>query len=631
MTKIALILLLGLSSLVGIKNTPPDNQDWKILHTWQETPQGYMEFSASSTAVVKQCRTHPSAYIEFPTTIHSASQVMVGNVVVAATSSPDLKHARGFYGAIVIPCTQIARLDSHNDRLTWEVTSYTKYFAWFKYYPRVVEHYPLGNFFNETLNVQAAAVLLILCFLYLILFSGKISYRELFTLVGSNFFTAIYFIGNSAELMGLNIPMLIAHQLADAGLWIGFLFFIHLLYLEKLIVRWMNVAYKISVVIALLIITSATNGDVIQLGTTVPFIFTLMFILYAVISLIKKGLNNRTNLFQFIGLFCFLATNINDVLVVTGILQSIPVLSIGVVGSYVFILLSINERITLTYMERDQFKLLTEQLQQANEDLQKTQDELIKSEKMAVMGRAVDRIAHELNTPIYVARSASQSLQKQTEKLLTLVENRSDVSEETIKNCQQTIQTLIYGLLTSISRAAEMIRNFKKISTDQINVHKKEFHLLDYIKATIATMESFLKRKKIQTRVTGDNVALYSDPSLFHQIIQNLVANVERYAYDESGGVIEIQVTALPSEVAITFRDYGKGIPANDLPKIFDAFFTTGGGSGGTGLGLNIVYSNVTKQLQGTIRCESTEEQGTTFFITIPRAKERGNVHDANN
>ncbi len=625
MTKVALILLLGLSSLFGIKNVPPDNPDWKVLHAWQETPQGYMTFAASSTALVKQCRAHPSAYIDFPTTIHSASQVMVGDVMIAETSSPDFEHTRGFYGALIVPCAQVAHLDSRYDQLTWQVTSYTQYFAWFKYYPRVVEHYPRGNFFNETLNIQAAAVLLLLSFLYLILFSGKISYRELLTLSGSNFFTAIYFIGNSPEFMGLSIPMLIAHQIADAGLWIGFLFFIHLLYLENLVLPWMNRAYKIAAVIALLIIATANNGDVIQLGTTVPFLFTLVFILYAVIGLLRRGIHSRTSLFQFIGLFFFLATYSNDVLVVTGLLQSIPVLPLGIIGSYVFILLSINERITRTYTERDQFKLLTEQLQHANEDLKKAQDELIKSEKMAVMGRAVARIAHELNTPIYVARSASQSLQKQTEKLLALVGDQSNSSEEKLKDCQQIIKTLIDGLLTSISRAAEMIRSFKRISVDQINVKKQEFQLLDYIKTTLSSMEGLLKRRKIQARVSGDNIVLDSDPSLFHQIIQNLVANVERYAYGDSGGAIDIQVTALPDEVSIIFRDEGKGIPADDLPKIFDAFFTTGGGSGGAGLGLNIVYSNVTKQLQGTIRCESTEGQGTAFFITIPRTEKESN------
>lgn len=617
MNKIAILFLLGFSALLGVESHPPINQDWRILHAWQETPEGYLAFAAESKTLIEQCRRHPAFYLEFPPTIHSSSQVMIGDVIIATTSSPDFQHTKGFYGSIVIPCFQIAHLD---DRLTWQVTSYTKYFSWFKYFPKLVKNYPFANFFNETLNIIAAGVLLILCFLYLIIFTKKIPSRELFTLLCANFFTAVYFIGSTAESMGLSISMLTAHKIADSGLWIGFLFFIHLLYLEKLVLRWMNLVYGVAVFAALIIINTASIGDAIQLGTTIPFLFTLAFVFYAVVKLLNKNLKTRKNLFQFIGLSCFLATYSNDVLVVTGVLQSIPVLPIGIVGSYVFILLSINERITRTYTERDALKLLTAELQQANENLQKTQDELLKSEKMAAMGRAVARIAHELNTPIYLARSSAQSIQTQTEKFLSLlVESKQNDVSNKVEQYQEDLKILLNGLMTSVSRAAELVRNFKAISIDQINVQKKEFQLLDYIQASLATMDILLERKNITIQLTGDHISLYNDPGLFYQIIQNLVANTERYAYD-AGGIIDINIADLQDQVMITFSDYGKGISAIDLPKIFDAFFTTGGGSGGVGLGLNIVYRIVTQQLKGTIRCESSEGKGAKFLIAIPKA-----------
>jgi signal transduction histidine kinase len=616
LTKIALLLLLGLSALLGIQSHPPANQDWKVLHDWQETPAGYMVFSAESETLVEQCRLHPAFYLEFPSTIHSSSQVMSGNVIIATTSSPDFQHTKGFYGSIVIPCFQIAHLDG---QLAWKITSYTKYFSWFKYFPRLVERYPLAKFFNETLNVVAAGVLIILFFLYWILFAKKIPHQELIALLGSNFFTAIYFIGNTPELVGLSIPMLMAHKVADSGLWLGFSFFIQLLYLDKLLPRWMNTLYKVSALAALLIINTADSGDAIQLGTTIPFFFTIGFTAYAAIKLLRRNLKAHKTLFRFIGFLCFLVAGINDILVVTGVLQSFPLLPIGIVGSYVFILLSINERITQTYTERDE---LTAKLQLSNEHLHRTQDELVKSEKMAAMGRAVARISHELNTPIYLARSSAQSIQKQTEKLLNLLpEAKQNVAEEQLKQYQQDLKTLLNGLMLSVSRAAELVRNFKEISVDQVNVQKKEFQLLDYIQSSLATMDILLKRKNIIIQVSGDNITLHSDPGLFYQIIQNLVANTERYAYD-SGGVIDILISDTPGQVSMTFRDYGKGIAAGDLPKIFDAFFTTGGGSGGVGLGLNIVYRIVTQQLKGTIHCDSSEGRGTTFSITLPKSIE---------
>ena len=615
MNKIALFFLLGLSTCLGVKSHPPANQDWKILHTWQATQEGYLSFAAESQTLVQQCRLHPSSYLEFPPTIHSASQVKIGDVIIAASSAPNFQHTKGFYGSIVIPCFQIAHLDAP---LSWQVTSYTHYFAWFKYFPRLVEDYPLVNFFNETLNSIAAGALLLLCFLYLIIFSGKIPRQELITLLCANFFTAIYFIGNTAEAMGLSISMLMAHKLADASLWMGFIFFIHLLYLEKLVLPWMNLTYRVIALLALLIIITANSGDAVQLGTSIPFLFTMGFTLYAVIKLLKN-LRTLKNVFRFLGLTCFLFSGSNDVLVVVGILQSFPILSIGMIGSYVFILLSINERITRTYIERDELKLLTAKLQQANENLQKAQDELIKSEKMAALGRAVARIAHELNTPIYVSRSSAQNIQTQTEKFLNYLSRaRQDDIESRLKQYQQDLKVSLNALLQSVSQAADLLKNFKEISVDQINVQKKEFKLIDYIKSSLDTLGILLKRKNITVQVTGDNVSLHHDPGLFYQIIQNLVANTERYAYD-AGGIIDIEVNDLPEAIRISFRDYGKGIAQSDLPKIFDAFFTTGGGSGGVGLGLNIVYRIVTRQLEGSIHCESSEGKGTTFLITIPK------------
>jgi signal transduction histidine kinase len=70
--------------------------------------------------------------------------------------------------------------------------------------------------------------------------------------------------------------------------------------------------------------------------------------------------------------------------------------------------------------------------------------------------------------------------------------------------------------------------------------------------------------------------------------------------------------------VRIEFRDNGHGIPAEHLSRIFDPFFTTRMGQGGTGLGLNIAYNIVTTLLGGSIRVDSSAEQGTVFILDLP-------------
>ncbi len=249
-------------------------------------------------------------------------------------------------------------------------------------------------------------------------------------------------------------------------------------------------------------------------------------------------------------------------------------------------------------------------MQQVNLNLEKTQDELIKLEKMAAMGRAVARIAHELNTPICIARSAAENIDTQTKMFLGRLETaKQEDTKASVTQCNKDLEKLSEILMSGVSRAAELVRNFKEISNDQTNIQKKSFELLQYMKGSMGVLKNSLKRQNITVNFHGNEIVLYSDAGLFHQIIENLTTNVQKYAYNNEGGHIDITLKDAPNEITLLFTDYGKGIPEENLSKIFDAFFTTGGGKGGTGLGLNIVYRIVTTQLKGTITCNSNGER----------------------
>lgn len=619
MNGIAITALLFLSYILGVGTYPSTNQyQWEIVNAWEKTADGYYFFSAQNGHIAKECKDNPSFYIEFPSIIHSSTRLKVGDNIVSEIGSQDFEHIRGFYGALIIPCSQFRGTEV----LTWEVISYTKYFARFHYFPRVVDHYPRVNFFNETLNVAAAGALLLLSLLYLVLFTGKIPVKKQITLIFSNLFTSVYFIANSAELMGLSLSMLTAHKIADSGLWIGFSLFTYFLYLERLILRWMSIVYAIAASIAIIVISTASTGDVIQLGTSIPFLFTIAFPGYAIIGLLKKRkLESKQAAIQLIALLSAFLVYFNDVFVVMGVIDFYPLLPLGVTASYVFILLSVNESITNTYAERDQLKTLTEQLKQTNINLNRAQDELIKSEKMAVIGRAVAQITHELNNPLYSARTSSQNIEELTKRFL----KSSDVIDkegfvEKVKQYQANVGKMLTNLMISINRAAELVKNFKEIAHDQVNIQKREFQLIEYIKKGIDSHSDELRRSKITVELKGNEVTLYNDKSLFYRIIQNLLTNVQKYAYEpDIGGEVSIEIKEAGDDVIIIFSDYGKGITPENLPRIFDDFFTTGGGLGGMGVGLGMVYRDVTIKLKGKIVCESTVDKGTTFTITVPK------------
>src|SRR5262249_46324640 len=95
------------------------------------------------------------------------------------------------------------------------------------------------------------------------------------------------------------------------------------------------------------------------------------------------------------------------------------------------------------------------------------------------------------------------------------------------------------------------------------------------------------------------------------QILLNLLTNVERYAYPAGqGGKVAVALGLEGAEhFALEVRDFGRGIPAANQERVFEPFFTTGRGAGGTGLGLTIVYNLVTTALKGRITLNSVEGQ----------------------
>ena len=178
------------------------------------------------------------------------------------------------------------------------------------------------------------------------------------------------------------------------------------------------------------------------------------------------------------------------------------------------------------------------------------------------------------------------------------------------------------GLMGSVSRAAELVRNFKSISADQVNVQKKEFYLFDYIKDSLNTMQGALDDEKIIVNLTGDNPLLFNDPGIFYQILNNLIDNTVKHAYKNEGGILDIDIKDYAREIRINFTDYGAGISKDDLSKIFDPFFTTAGGMGGVGLGLNIIYRLVNNSLKGSITCDTKLGKGSIFKIIIPKSND---------
>jgi len=268
----------------------------------------------------------------------------------------------------------------------------------------------------------------------------------------------------------------------------------------------------------------------------------------------------------------------------------------------------------------EQAKSASAKTAQAMKDLQQAQDSLIQAERLASLGGLVAGVAHEINTPVGITLTSASVLLDATSRLQQTMNNGA-IKKSEILEYLKTADEGSRLIMSNAHRAAHLIQSFKQIAVDQTNELRRPFKLKDYIDEIITSLHPRLKHTNIKVNISCDAaIELDGYPGAFAQIVTNLTLNALIHAYDaNSVGTIRIHAVERDEKLELDFSDDGKGIPAEHVDKIFDPFFTTQRGSGGTGLGLNIVYNLIAKQFGGTITVDSVVGKGTTFHILLPR------------
>ncbi len=255
------------------------------------------------------------------------------------------------------------------------------------------------------------------------------------------------------------------------------------------------------------------------------------------------------------------------------------------------------------------------------EELAATRDELIRSEKMASLGRMVAGFAHEINTPIGVAVgsiSNSSELLNQIEEMLSAEE----VSEEELRAALLGLRQGGDLAMNNLRRAAHLIQSFKRTSVDQSSDQIRTFEMAELISDLRYTLHNTLKRLPITLTVeVPPQLKITGIPGLLEQILTNLLLNSIQHGFDEGrqAGEITLKVALEGEMILIQFQDNGRGVAPEALTRIFEPFYTTRRSEGGSGLGLYICYTLVTQRLGGTIECQSRFGEGCRFEIRFPR------------
>jgi signal transduction histidine kinase len=259
-------------------------------------------------------------------------------------------------------------------------------------------------------------------------------------------------------------------------------------------------------------------------------------------------------------------------------------------------------------------------LEESLDKLHRTQKEMIHSAKMAALGDLVAGVAHEVNTPIGVCVTASSFLAERTRQLRDLYE-KGEMKRSDLEKYLALAEESSASVLTNLERAAELVQSFKKVAADQSSEEKRPFELKSYLEQILVSLRPQFKRTPHTVHMScPEGLTLDSYPGAIMQIMTNLVMNSLLHGFaDGLPGEIFIEVETVGDAVALSYRDTGVGMDKEQRDRIYDPFYTTKRGSGGTGLGMNIVYNLVTQTLKGSILLETSPGQGAVFLLTLPK------------
>jgi len=234
---------------------------------------------------------------------------------------------------------------------------------------------------------------------------------------------------------------------------------------------------------------------------------------------------------------------------------------------------------------------------------QHAQEQIMKSEKLAMIGSLAAGVAHEINNPLGSILLFSRLLLRKAPAEGVQRENLERIAREA-ERCQNIVQ----GLL-EFARQPEP----KTEALDVNEVVQKPVSLLEN--------QAMFHNINIVKELQPDLPPVCADASQLQQVFVNILVNAAEAMNGE--GTLTIATRAVPDadRVEIRFTDTGCGIPKENLPHLFEPFFTTKDVGSGTGLGLSISYGIIERH-GGTIEVLSRVDEGSSFLITLPTAKE---------
>ncbi len=236
-------------------------------------------------------------------------------------------------------------------------------------------------------------------------------------------------------------------------------------------------------------------------------------------------------------------------------------------------------------------------LEEAYRDLGEAQDRLVRSERLVAIGRMATHVAHEIRNPLVTVGGFANALVQ-----------HPDAPREVVARHAAIIADEVRRLETILARVMDFTRPPQPALS--------QVELMPIIRDTLEQLQERIARQRIvvTTDIPDPSVQLFLDRDQMKQVFLNLFQNALDVMREE--GRLTVTVGEEPERVVVTVANTGEPIRPEDVPKLFEPFFSTK--PGGTGLGL-AVTQKIVQDHGGDIRCVSSLERGTEFLISLPR------------
>ncbi len=267
-------------------------------------------------------------------------------------------------------------------------------------------------------------------------------------------------------------------------------------------------------------------------------------------------------------------------------------------------------------------------LHDTHENLKRTQQQLLHSEKMASLGRLVAGVAHELNNPISFVLGNVHALRRYTERLgsyIALLHAAPSAAQQNeqraalrIDRILEDMPSLIDGTVEGAERTRDIVDSLKRFSV----LDREEtglFNLTDVVERSINWITKASPARFAVEVDLPEALRVNGSSGQIQQVVMNLIQNASDATLECTDPRLYINAEWTSATVTLRFRDTGPGIAAAHLPRIFEPFFTTKPVGRGTGLGLAISYGLVEKH-GGLLEAGNAPEGGAVFTLRLPLA-----------